>query len=74
MTGSDYLLLALEIALPVLALVFGDAAASYTPDLFIAPLRGLPVLGFAAYAVFLLIPTVLHIKETVQWNISISRI
>ena len=74
MTGTDWLLLALEIALPVLVLAFGDAEAAYTPDLYIAPLRGLPVLGFAAYAVFLLIPTVLHIKETVQWNISISRI
>jgi len=71
---SDWLLLALEIALPVLVLAFGDAEAAYTPDLYIAPLRGLPVLGFAAYAVFLLIPTVLHIKETVQWNISISKI
>lgn len=74
MTGTDWLLLALEIALPVLVLAFGDAEAAYTPDLYIAPLRGLPVLGFAAYAVFLLIPTVLHIKETVQWNISISKI
>ena len=73
-TGTDWLLLALEIALPVLVLAFGDAKAAYTPDLYIAPLRGLPVLGFAAYAAFLLIPTVLHIKETVQWNISISRI
>ena len=74
MTGTDWLLLALEIALPVLVLAFGDAEAAYTPDLYIAPLRGLSVLGFAAYAAFLLIPTVLHIKETVQWNISISRI
>ena len=74
MTGTDWLLLALEIALPVLVLAFGDAEAAYTPDLYIAPLRGLPVLGFAAYAAFLLIPTVLHIKETVQWNILISRI
>lgn len=74
MTGADYLLLALEIALPVLALALGDAEAAYTPDFYIAPLRGLPALGFAAYAAFLLLPTALHIKETVQWNISISGI
>ena len=74
MTGTDWLLLALQIALPLLLLAFGLTEAAYTPDLYIAPLRGLPVLGFAAYAVFLLIPTVLHIQETVQWNISISKI
>ena len=53
MTGTDWLLLALEIALPVLVLAFGDAEAAYTPDLYIAPLRGLPVRGVAAYAAFL---------------------
>ena len=40
MTGTDWLLLALEIALPVLVLAFGDAEAAYTPGLYIAPPPG----------------------------------
>lgn len=74
MTGADRLLLVLEIALPVLAILLGNAEATYTPVFFLAPQRGAAAFGLAAYAVFLLIPTALHIKETVQWNISISGI
>ena len=62
------------IAAVLMALITGGAAATYTPDLFIAPVRGVHSLGFLAYCLYLLIPTILHIKETIQWHISRSKI
>lgn len=73
----DWLLLAalLILGAGVIALcVLGGVDAQYTPTLVLAPVSGNYWLGFAAYSVFLLIPSVLHIKESVQWYISRSRI
>lgn len=52
----------------------GGTAASYTPVMEITPVTGWRLWGFGAYCVFLSLPTLLYIKEAVQWHISRSRI
>ena len=69
MTARDFCLLAVQIILAGAVIAFaagGSTAAAYTPALQIAPLS-LP--GLAVYGAYLLIPTVLHIKEVLQWHI-----
>lgn len=58
----------------IAALVKGSGSANYTPDLVIAPMEGWGIPGIAAYTFFLLIPTILNIKEEIQWHISRSKI
>ncbi len=73
MTTVDWMLLAVMPVLLVLVAVAagsGQMKATYTPDLSIAPLSW----GIVPYALYLLIPTVLHTKEAIQWHISRSRI
>jgi len=70
LTLRDAGLLLLEAVLILLVLKAGGTEATYTPTLQIAA----PGWGLGAYGMYLLIPPVLHIKETVQWHISISRI
>ena len=65
MTVSDWVLLGLMLALIVFVLFAGRMSATYTPELSVDPLGW----GFAAYCVYLSIPTVLHIKEAVTWRI-----
>ena len=77
MTGTDFGLLVIQCAL--LAVVFtgaitGGTTATYTPDFYLAPVKGFHTLGFIAYCAYLMIPTILHIKETIQWHISNSKI
>lgn len=77
MTGTDWTLLGLMLALIGTVIVFaarGSTAAAFTPELRIAPIAGGNELGLAAYCAYLLIPTVLHIKEAMQWHISRSKI
>ena len=77
MTGIDVCLLATQciLMLAVFAVVFtGGVRADCTPDLYIAPIKGFYVPGFMAYCAYLMIPTILHIKETIQWHISRSKI
>ena len=77
MTGIDVFLLVIQcilMAATFATVITGGARADFTPDLFIAPLKGLHVPGFMAYCAYLMIPTILHIKETVQWHISRSKI
>ena len=77
MTGIDCGLLVTQIALAAVILasvVTGGTTATYTPDLYIAPVAGHHTMGFLAYCLYLLIPTILHIKETIQWHISRSKI
>lgn len=74
MTGRDWVLLAAEAVLIASVLIsasLGGTAATYTPALSIAPLS---FPGFAAYCAYLSIPTVLHIKEALQWHILRSKI
>ena len=70
MTLRDWALLALMVFLAAGVIVAGGLRAEFTPVLSVAPLTW----GFAAYCVFLSIPTALHIKEALQWRISISKI
>ena len=70
MTPRDWVLLALMVFLAAGVIVAGGLRAEFTPVLSVAPLTW----GFAAYCVFLSIPTALHIKEALQWRISISGI
>ena len=70
MTPRDWVLLALMVFLAAGVIVAGGLRAEFTPVLSVAPLTW----GFAAYCVFLSIPTALHIKEALQWRISISKI
>ena len=64
----------LPYVLLLLALLLGTRNAEFTPVMDIAPLRGRNLLALAFYGAYLLIPTVLHIKEAIQWHISRSRI
>ena len=69
MTVRDIWLLAAQIILAAAVIVCiagGGTAAAYTPALEIAPLS---IPGLAVYCAYLLIPTVLHIKEVLQWHI-----
>ena len=74
MTGRDYFFLALLSLLFLLFLLLGERKATFTPELYIAPITGISGIGFLAYAAFLLFPTVLHIKEDISWRISRSKI
>jgi len=77
MTGTDGVLLAVQLLLILAALtaaLTGGTTATYTPELYIAPVSGFHTLGLAAYWVYLLIPTILHCKEAIQWHISRSKI
>lgn len=73
MQKSDWILLSVQSVLFVLVLVssiLGQTTADYTPELLIAPVSW----GAATYAAYLLIPTLLQIKENVLWYISKSKI
>ena len=52
----------------------GGTAAAFTPEVYYAPMTGWNILGFAAYVLFLLIPSVLTVQEMIQWQISRSKI
>lgn len=77
MTGIDFGLLVTQCVLIIAvltAVVTGGTVAEFTPDLYIAPVEDFHMLGFIAYCAYLMIPTILHIKETIQWHISKSKI
>lgn len=73
MRKSDWTMLVIMLCL--LGTVFGFAinggmASSFIPVIELAPISGINILGFVAYCVFLMLPTVVHVKETILWNIS----
>ena len=70
MTAADWALLVLLLVLAASVLLAGGTAAAYTPVLSVEPLTW----GFAAYCLYVFIPTILHIKEAALWRISISKI
>ncbi len=73
MTGKDWLLLGLMLTLMTLTVVAaccGQTAATYTPELSIAPVSW----GVIPYTIYLLIPITLHAKEAIRWHISRSKI
>ena len=72
LTGIDFALLVIQCVLMLAVLgaaLTGGTTATYTPDFYIAPVSGMHILGLAAYCAYLSIPTVLHIKEAIQWHI-----
>lgn len=73
MTGTDWILLAVMLVLigaTIVAACLGQFAATFVPAIELEPVSW----GLAAYTCYLLIPTVLHIKEAIQWHISRSKI
>ena len=73
MTLTDWLLLAvmvLLLGLTVTAACLGQISANFVPNVDLAPTSW----GLITYTGYLLIPTVLHIKEAIQWHISRSKI
>ena len=73
MKAFDWLLVAVMVALlalTIIALCLGQAAAEFVPQIHLAPTSW----GVIGYSCYLLIPTALHIKEAIQWHISRSRI
>lgn len=77
LTGIDCCLLVAQcvlIAVVFVVIATGGTQADFTPDLYIAPMKGFHIPGFVAYCGYLLLPTILHIKETIQWHISKSKI
>lgn len=55
-------------------LLGGSGWATYTPFLWVTPVAGGNLPGLLAYILFLLTPTILNVKEEIQWFISRSRI
>lgn len=77
MKVGDWVLLGLTLGFLAVILTFGTRGAltaTFTPEMYIAPLSGWNAGGFAVYCIYLLIPTALHIKEAIQWHISRSGI
>ena len=70
MTAHDCILTVLMSTLLLGVVSFGGTKVMFTPVLRI-PMVG---CGFYLCCIFLLLPSILHIKETVLWHISISRI
>ncbi len=73
MTPADWVLLGIMVALlalTVTAACLGQMTAEFVPAVQLASTSW----GVVAYACYLLIPTVLHIKEAIQWRISRSKI
>ena len=73
MTSTDWALLAVMpvlLGITITAACFGQFATEFVPVIDIAPVSW----GLAAYTCYLLIPTALHIKESVSWHISRSKI
>lgn len=76
-TKFDLVLTAVMLVL--LGAVIGFAAnggmnAEFLPERNITPIKGVNIIGFIAYFVYLMIPTLLQITEVIQWKISESKI
>lgn len=73
MTAADWTLLVVQLALLTLVIVagcLGQMIATFTPQFDIAPVSW----GIFPYTAYIFIPTVMHIKEALQWHISRSKI
>ena len=70
MTTLDWTLLFLILLLATATIFGGSKAAELIPTVQIAPLSW----GFGAYCAYLLLPTALHLKESITWHILRSRI
>jgi len=73
MTALDWALLSailVLLSLLIAAACAGQMTATYTP----AYASAAPSWGVVVYTLYLLLPTVLHVKEAIQWHISRSKI
>lgn len=61
---QDWLLLGAILALSVAVLAFGGTEAGFTPYFYCDYVT----LGFAAYCLLLLIPSILYVREAIVWN------
>ena len=52
----------------------GSMSAEFLPEINITPIKGFNIIGFIAYLGYLMIPTILNIKEVIEWNILKSKI
>ncbi len=77
MTKTDWALVFVMLVLLGFVIFFaanGGMDAEFLPQRNIAPINGKNIIGFIAYLGYLMIPTVLNIKEVIQWKISESKI
>ncbi len=73
MTKTDYILSFVMLVLLGIVIFFaanGGMNAEFLPERSITPIKGFNSIGFTAYLGYLMIPTVLHVKEAIQWSIS----
>lgn len=71
MTRADWSLVGILVLLIGIIVCFAAKEcmyAEYFPELQMVPIEGDNVFGFIAYLGYLFIPTILHIKEAVQWS------
>lgn len=76
-TKTDWILTFVMFVLLGIVIFFaanGGMNAEFLPERNIAPINSKNIIGFIAYLGYLMIPTLLNVKEAVQWNISKSRI
>ena len=76
-TARDAALLAVIVALTIVVLVCvanGAAWVDYVPDVLFAWGTVFVTVGVIAYALLLAIPTVIDVRESLLWHISLSRI
>ena len=77
MTASDWISASVMLVLLGVVIFFainGGMNAEFLPERNITPINGKNIIGFIAYLGYLMIPTLLNIREVVQWNISESKI
>ena len=77
MTKTDRILIFLMLIL-ISAVAFfaanGSMNAEFLPERNITQINSKNIIGFIAYLGYLLIPTMMNLKEVLQWNISKSKI
>ena len=77
MTKTDWVLTLIMLTLLGIVVFFaanGGMNAEFLPERNITPINGFNVIGFIVYLGYLMIPTILNVKEVIQWNISESKI
>ena len=77
MTKTDWILTFVMFVLLGVVIFFaanGGMNAEFLPERNITPIKGFNIIGFIAYLGYLMIPTILNIKEIIQWKISESKI
>lgn len=77
MTKTDWALTSVMFVLLGTVIFFavnGGMNAEFLPERNITPIRGFNIIGFIAYIGYLMIPTIMNIKEVIQWSISKSKI